>query len=141
MLKANEFELKLAATQLQTRSFKFINTKIYALSVSIAHSIFARISYINFFVRNVLAQFLRGVSASYRKGKLRMHNFNEEHPQVIENVGCRCKIFKESILKSQKSKSIIAPPISITAHHKARQRLCNPANWSRACPTKLSRSA
>ena len=33
MLKANEFELKLAATQLQTRSFKFINAKIYALSV------------------------------------------------------------------------------------------------------------
>ena len=110
MLKANEFELKLAATQLQTRSFKFINAKIYALSVSNAHSIFARISYINFFVRNVLAQFLRGVSASYRKGKLRMHNFNEEHPQVIENVGCRCKIFKGSILRSQKSKSIIAPP-------------------------------
>ncbi|MBD8931219.1 MAG: hypothetical protein EGQ79_03655, partial [Ruminococcus sp.] len=120
---------------------KFINTKIYALSVSNAHSIFARISYINFFVRNVLAQFLRGVSASYRKGKLWMHNFNEEHPQVIENVGCRCKIFKGSILKSQKSKSIIVPPISIMAHHKARQRLCNPANWSRACPTKLSRSA
>ena len=108
MLKANEFELKLAATQLQTRSFKFINTKIYALSVSNAHSIFARISYINFFVRNVLAQFLRGVSASYRKGKLRMHNFNEEHPQVIENVGCRCKIFKGSILKSQKRHDVDA---------------------------------
>ncbi|RHT33910.1 hypothetical protein DW790_13420 [Firmicutes bacterium AM31-12AC] len=56
MLKANEFELKLAATQLQTRSFKSINAKIYALSVSYAHSIFARISYINFFVSNVLAQ-------------------------------------------------------------------------------------
>ena len=56
LLKANEFELKLAATQLQTCSFKFINTKIYALSVTNAHSIFARISYINFFVGNVLAQ-------------------------------------------------------------------------------------
>ena len=108
LLKANEFELKLAATQLQTRSFKFINAKIYALSVSNAHSIFARISYINFFVRNVLAQFLRGVSASYRKGKLRMHNFNEEHPQVIENVGCRCKIFKGSILRSQKRHDVDA---------------------------------
>ena len=44
-------------------------------------------------------------------------------------------------IRHQKSKSIIAPPISITIHHKARKRLCNPANWSRACPTKLSRSA
>ena len=138
-----------------------------------------------------------------------MRNFTGEHLHVIENVGCRCKICKGSIFKSQKrqdadaivharqtekhlqvqrrascryidskksicnseyqalqiqrlsqrhlrqqinpgyryirsqkSKSIIAPPpISITAHHKARQRLCNPANWSRACPTKLSRRA
>ena len=120
-----------------------------------------------------------------------MHNFNEKHPHVIENVGCRCKICEESILKYQKgqdvdaivhdrqaekhlqvqrkascrcvgspkehlqqrtssqcrynsyqkSKSLITSPISITVHHKARKRLCNPANWSRACPTKLSRSA
>ena len=155
-----------------------------------------------------------------------MQNFNEKHPHVIENVGCRCKICKGSIFKSQKrqdvdaivhdrqaekylqvrrkvscryidsqksicnneyqslvdtlipkrvsatenikvlqihqlpkehlhkqinreyryiryqkSKSLIAPSISITIHHKARKRLCNPANWSRACPTKLSRSA
>ncbi|RHS75875.1 hypothetical protein DW928_15740 [Firmicutes bacterium AM43-11BH] len=48
------------------------------------------------------AQFLRGLSASYRKGKLRMHNFNEEHLHVIENMGCRCKICKGSIFKSQK---------------------------------------
>ncbi|GAA6375773.1 hypothetical protein I230019B6_11330 [Firmicutes bacterium i23-0019-B6] len=59
MLKANEFELKLAATQLQTRSFKFINAKIYALSVTSAHFIFARISYINFFASNVLAQVVK----------------------------------------------------------------------------------
>ena len=59
LLKANEFELKLAATQLQTRSFKFINAKIYALSVSNAHFIFARISYINFFVSNVSAQVVK----------------------------------------------------------------------------------
>ncbi|GAA6376863.1 hypothetical protein I230019B6_22240 [Firmicutes bacterium i23-0019-B6] len=59
MLKANEFEFNLAATQLQTCSFKFINTKIYAPSVSNAHSIFARISYINFFVSNVLAQVVK----------------------------------------------------------------------------------
>ena len=155
-----------------------------------------------------------------------MQNFDEEHPHVIENVRCRCKICEGSILKSQKrqdvdaivhdrqdekylqvqwkassrygepkksicnseylgsadtsvvnkasatanikpvqikrlpqrhlykqitswyryiryqkSKSFIIPPISITVHHKARKRLCNPANWSRACPTKLSRSA
>ena len=155
-----------------------------------------------------------------------MRNFTGEHPHVIENVRCRCKICKGSIFKSkkrqdadvivhdrqaekylqvrrkasrryvgpqksicnseyqglvdtsvvnkasatanikglqihqlpkehlhkqinreyryiryQKSKSLIAPPISITIYHKARKRLCNPANWSRACPTKLSRSA
>ena len=40
-------------------------------------------------------------------------------------------------IRHQKSKFVIAPPISITVHHKARKRLCNPANWSRACPTKL----
>ncbi|MCH4281484.1 hypothetical protein LQE94_16015 [Mediterraneibacter sp. NSJ-151] len=44
-------------------------------------------------------------------------------------------------IRYQKSKFFIAPPISIRIHHKARKRLCNPANWSRACPTKLSRSA
>ena len=54
-----------------------------------------------FFVSNVLAQFLRGVSASYRKAKLRMRNFNEKHPYVIENVGCRCKNCEGSIFKSQ----------------------------------------
>ena len=155
-----------------------------------------------------------------------MRNFTGEHLHVIENVGCRCKICKGSIFKSQKrqdadaivhdrqaekhlqvqrrascryvgpqksiynseyqgiadtsatkrasatanikpvqiqwlpqrhlhkqitpwyryirhqkSKSLIAPPISITVHHKARKRLCNSANWSRACPMKLSRSA
>ena len=59
LLKANEFELKLAATQLQTRSFKSINAKVYALSVTSAHSIFARISYINFFVSNVSAQVVK----------------------------------------------------------------------------------
>ncbi|GAA6376909.1 hypothetical protein I230019B6_22700 [Firmicutes bacterium i23-0019-B6] len=59
MLKANEFELKLAATQLQTRSFKSINAKVYALSVTSAHFIFARISYINFFVSNVSAQVVK----------------------------------------------------------------------------------
>ena len=59
LLKANEFELKLAATQLQTRSFKFIDAKIYALSVSNAHFIFARISYINFFVSHISVQVVK----------------------------------------------------------------------------------
>ena len=162
------------------------------------------------------AKFLSEVSASYGKSKLWMHNFNEKHPHVIENVECRCKICEESILKYQKgqdadaiymigrlksickfkekqvadtlvpkrasatenikpvqiqrlpqrasatanikrlqihqlpkeylhkrinreyryisyqkSKSLITLPISITVHHKARKRLCNPANWSR----------
>ena len=35
------------------------------------------------------AKFGWGVSAKHRKSKFRMHNFNEKHPQVIENVGCR----------------------------------------------------
>ena len=35
-----------------------------------------------------------------------MHNFNEEHPQVIENVGCRCKICEGSILKSKKRQDV-----------------------------------
>ena len=38
-------------------------------------------------MRNFCRMYL---SASYRKSKLRMHNFNEKHPHVIENVGCRC---------------------------------------------------
>ena len=37
-----------------------------------------------------------------------MHNFNEKHPQVIENVGCRCKICEGSILKSKKRQDVDA---------------------------------
>ena len=37
-----------------------------------------------------------------------MHNFNEKHLQVIENVGCRCKICRGSILKSQKRQDVDA---------------------------------
>ena len=32
------------------------------------------------------AKFGWEVSAKHRKSKLKMHNFKEEHPQVIENV-------------------------------------------------------
>ena len=39
----NEFELKLAASQLQTRSFKFINAKFYTLSISSSSFIFTKI--------------------------------------------------------------------------------------------------
>ena len=50
----------------------------------------------------------RAESASYRKGKLRMQNFNEKYPHVIENVECRCKICEGSILKSKKRQDVDA---------------------------------
>ena len=65
---------------------------------------------------------------------LQIHQLPKEHLHKQINREYR-------YIRYQKSKSLIAPPISITIHHKARKRLCNPANWSRACPTKLSRSA
>ena len=37
-----------------------------------------------------------------------MHNFTGEHLHVIENVGCRCKICKGSIFKSQKRQDVDA---------------------------------
>ena len=37
-----------------------------------------------------------------------MQNFDWEHLHVIENVGCRCKICKGSILKSQKKQDVDA---------------------------------
>ena len=45
------------------------------------------------------AKFLQEVSASYRNSKLRMHNFDGKHPHIIENVGCRCKIYEGSIFR------------------------------------------
>ena len=39
---------------------------------------------------------------------LKMQNFDGEHPQVIENVRCRCKICEGSILKSQKKQDVDA---------------------------------
>ena len=65
---------------------------------------------------------------------LQIHQLPKEHLHKQINREYR-------YIRYQKSKSLIAPPISITIHHKARKRLCNPANWSRACPTKLSESA
>ena len=65
---------------------------------------------------------------------LQIQRLSQRHLRQQINPGYR-------YIRSRKSKSIIVPPISITVHHKARKRLCNPANWSRACPTKLSRSA
>ena len=67
-----------------------------------------------------------GISATMDFRELRMHNFageylqvmgrascgctiyNEKHPHVIENVGCRCKICEESILKYQKGQDVDA---------------------------------
>ena len=73
-------------------------------------------------------------SATVNIKAVQIHQLSKKHLRQQINPGCR-------YIRSQKSKSFIAPPISITIHHKARKRLCNPANWSRACPTKLSRSA
>ena len=61
---------------------------------------------------------------------VQIHQLSKKHLRQQINSGYR-------YIRSQKSKSFIIPPISITIHHKARKRLCNPANWSRACPTKL----
>ena len=47
-------------------------------------------------------------SARYRKSRLKMRNFTEEHLHVIENVGCRCKICEGSIFKSQKKQDVDA---------------------------------
>ena len=44
-------------------------------------------------------KFLQEASARHWKSTLRMHNFDVKHPQVIENVGCRCKIWEGSIRK------------------------------------------
>ena len=54
------------------------------------------------------AHFYWRVSARYRKNRLRMRNFTGEHPHVIENVGCRCKICEGSIFKSQKRQDVDA---------------------------------
>ena len=37
-----------------------------------------------------------------------MQNFDEEHPHVIENVRCRCKICEGSIFKFQKRQDVDA---------------------------------
>ena len=58
----------------------------------------------------------------------------KEHLQQQINPGYR-------YIRFQKSKS---PHCSTHFNHdtpKSKKRLCNPANWSRACPTKLSRRA
>ena len=54
------------------------------------------------------AQFYWRVSARYRKNRLKMQNFDLEHPHVIENVGCRCKICEGSIFKFQKKQDVDA---------------------------------
>ena len=49
-----------------------------------------------------------------------MQNFNEKHPHVIENVGCRCKICKGSILKSKKRQDVDA-----IIHARQAKSICN----------------
>ena len=49
------------------------------------------------------AQFLRGVSARYRKGKLRMRNFCGVYPQVIERASGGCIISMRNILMLSKT--------------------------------------
>ena len=65
---------------------------------------------------------------------LQIHQLPKEHLQRRINRGYR-------YIRYKKSKS---PYSSSYFNHdtpKSKKRLCNPANWSRACPAKLSRSA
>ena len=73
---------------------------------------------------------LKRASATMNIKAVQIHQLLKKHLRQRINRGYR-------YIRSQKSKSFITLPISITAHRKARKRLCNPANWSRACPTKL----
>ncbi len=74
------------------------------------------------------------VSAEANIKTVQIHQHPKEHLQRRINRGYR-------YIRYQKSKS---PHSSSYFNHdtpKSKKRLCNPANWSRACPAKLSRSA
>ena len=65
---------------------------------------------------------------------VQIHQLPKKHLQRRINRGYR-------YIRYQKSKS---PHSSSYFNHdtpQSKKRLCNPANWSRACPAKLSRSA
>ena len=65
---------------------------------------------------------------------VQIYQHPKEHLQRRINRGYR-------YIRYQKSKS---PHFSSYFNHdtpQSKKRLCNPANWSRACPAKLSRSA
>ena len=74
------------------------------------------------------AQFYWRVSARYRKNRLRMRNFTGEHPHVIENVGCRCKICEGSIFKSQKRQDVDAIVHDRQAEKHLQQRISSLAD-------------
>ena len=54
------------------------------------------------------AKFLWDVSTRHRKSMLRMHNFDKKHPHIIKTVGCRCIIYKRSILTTHKMQDVDA---------------------------------
>ena len=73
-------------------------------------------------------------SATMNIKALQIHQLSKKHLRQQITPGYR-------YIKSKKSKS---PHRSAYFNHgtpQSKKRLCNPANWSRACPTKLSRSA
>ena len=73
-------------------------------------------------------------SATANIKALQIHQLSKKHLRQQINPGCR-------YIKPKKSKS---PHRSAYFNHgtpQSKKRLCNPANWSRACPTKLSRRA
>ena len=68
---------------------------------------------------------------------LQIQQLPKSYLQQCNISQCRYNSYQKSIC-AIKSPHLIS---DTSIHHKARKRLCNPANWSRACPTKLSRSA
>ena len=65
---------------------------------------------------------------------LQIHQLPKEHLQRRINRGYR-------YIRYQKSKSSHFSSYFNHDTPKSKKRLCNPANWSRDCPAKLSRSA
>ena len=52
----------------------------------------------------------------------------------------RMQLYMIGKKKASATANILSMQIT-TTHHKNTKRLCNLANWSRACPTKLSKRA
>ena len=60
----------------------------------------------------------------------------KKHLRQRISQSCRCRNIKKNICNSE-----YPSIVDTTTHHKNNKRLCNLANWSRACPTKLSKRA